>query len=48
LVLSFQLREGFALRGVMPNYIQDSRSRNFASLIEWLNPDYLPELDEHG
>jgi len=40
LVLSFQLREGFVLRNVMPNYIQDARSRNHASLIEWLNPDY--------
>lgn len=42
LVLSFQLREGFVLRGVMPNYLHDQRSRNHASLIEWLNPDYKP------
>lgn len=41
-VLSFQLREGFALRGVMPNYLIDAHSRNHASLIEWLNPDYKP------
>lgn len=40
LVLSFQLREGFALRGVMPGYLKDSRSKNYASLIEWLNPDH--------
>ncbi len=40
LVLSFQLREGFTLRTVMPNYLQDPRSKNYASLIEWLNPDY--------
>jgi predicted amidohydrolase/GNAT superfamily N-acetyltransferase len=40
LVLSFQLREGFVLRSVMPNYIHDARSKNYASLIEWLNPDY--------
>ncbi len=40
LVLSFQLREGFHLRGVMPNYLLDPKSRNHASLIEWLNPDY--------
>jgi predicted amidohydrolase/GNAT superfamily N-acetyltransferase len=45
LVLSFQLREGFALRSVMPNYIHDSRSKNYASLIEWLNPDYRPASD---
>lgn len=42
LVLSFQLREGFILRGVMPHYLKDTRSRNHASLIEWLNPDYKP------
>jgi predicted amidohydrolase/GNAT superfamily N-acetyltransferase len=39
-VLSFQLREGFVLRGVMPNYLPDPLSLNHASLIEWLNPDY--------
>lgn len=39
-VLSFQLREKFELRGIMPHYLRDQRSRNFASLIEWLNPDY--------
>ncbi|MBI2515331.1 MAG: GNAT family N-acetyltransferase [Opitutae bacterium] len=42
LVLSFQLREGFALRKVMPHYLRDPRSHNYASLIEWLNPDYRP------
>lgn len=40
LVLSFQLREKFSLRGVMPHYMKDPRSRDHASLIEWLNPDY--------
>jgi predicted amidohydrolase/ribosomal protein S18 acetylase RimI-like enzyme len=40
LVLSFQLKEGFVVRGVLPNYLRDPKSRNFASLIEWLNPDY--------
>jgi len=42
LVLSFQLREGFVLRGVIPHYLRDPRSHNHASLIEWLNPDYQP------
>lgn len=42
LVLSFQLREGFQLRGVMPNYLRDPKSHNHASLVEWLNPDYKP------
>lgn len=39
-VLSFQLREGFQLRGVLHHYIVDPRSRHCASLIEWLNPAY--------
>lgn len=42
LVLSFQLREGFQLRGVMPHYLRDPKSQNWASFIEWLNPDYKP------
>lgn len=39
-VLSFQLHEGFVLRGVLRNYIVDPLSRNHCSIIEWLNPDY--------
>ena len=41
-MLSFQLREGFELRDVMPHYLQDPKSLNHASLLEWLNPDYQP------
>lgn len=41
-VLSFQLREGFIVRGLLRNYITDPQSKNFASLIEWQNPDYRP------
>lgn len=42
LVLSFQLREGFVVRGVMKNYIQDPLSHNHATFLEWLNSDYQP------
>jgi len=42
LVLSFQLREGFEVRSVMKNYLRDPRSKNHASLIEWMNPDFKP------
>ena len=42
LVLSFQLREGFVVRGVLRHYIRDPRSKNCATLIEWLNPEYRP------
>lgn len=45
LVLSFQIREGFILRGVMKHYLRDPKSMNNASLIEWLNPDYKPVED---
>jgi predicted amidohydrolase/GNAT superfamily N-acetyltransferase len=40
-VLGFQLREGFVVRGILRNYITDPVSLNHASLIEWLNPDYV-------
>lgn len=48
LVLSFQLREGFQFRGVMPNYLRDQRSHNYASLIEWLNPEYRARNERPG
>lgn len=40
-VLSFQLKEGFVVRGILRNYIADPRSHNCASLIEWINPEYV-------
>ena len=43
-MLSFQLREGFSYCGVMPDYIpEDEESCGNASLLVWLNPDYLPD-----
>ncbi len=39
-VMGFQLKEGFVVRDVMANYIRDPRSMNYATLIEWLNPDF--------
>ncbi len=39
-VLGFQLAEGFELRGILPNYVRDPRSVNYATLLEWFNPDY--------
>lgn len=47
-VLSFQLREGFVVRGLLRNYIRDPLSRNCATLIEWLNPDYEPKAEDRG
>lgn len=43
LVLSFQLREGFVVRGLLKNYIQDPLSENYATFLEWINPDYQPQ-----
>lgn len=37
-VLSFQLGNGFRFIKILPNYMKDSRSLNFASFIEWTNP----------
>lgn len=38
-VLLSQLRAGFAVRDVLPNYLHDWRSRHFATLLVWENPD---------
>lgn len=38
--LSFQLKNGFVVRGVLENYIEDSASDNWSTLIVWDNPDY--------
>jgi predicted amidohydrolase/GNAT superfamily N-acetyltransferase len=46
LVLSFQLREGFVVRGILRNYIRDPLTKNCATLIEWLNPDHRPRTSE--
>lgn len=40
--LSFQLGMGFQVRGLIPNYIEDSASDNWATLLEWVNPEYQP------
>ncbi|HRW08005.1 MAG TPA: GNAT family N-acetyltransferase [Caldilineaceae bacterium] len=38
--LSFQLRSGFRVRGLIRDYIEDSASDNWATLIEWVNPEW--------
>jgi len=40
-VLSFELDNGFSFIKILPNYLDDIRSLNYASFIEWLNPRYL-------
>jgi ribosomal protein S18 acetylase RimI-like enzyme len=39
-VLSFELENGFKFIKILPNYLDDVRSLNYASFIEWLNPEY--------
>jgi GNAT superfamily N-acetyltransferase len=43
-VLSFQLKQGFALKKVMPNYLADPLSLNHGSFLEWLNPQYRARM----
>ncbi len=38
--LSFQLGQGFEVRGLLRDYIEDEASDNWATLIVWENPDY--------
>ena len=38
--LSFQLKNGFQVRGMLEGYIEDSASDNWATLIVWDNPDW--------
>ena len=39
-VLSFELANGFRFIKILPNYLDDVRSMNHASFIEWLNLKY--------
>jgi GNAT superfamily N-acetyltransferase len=39
-VLGFQLKNGFKFIKVLQNYLKDSRSVDYATFIEWKNPDY--------
>ena len=39
-VLSFELNNGFKFIKVLPEYLDDIRSQNYASFIEWLNPQF--------
>lgn len=41
--LTMQLRNGFKVRGLLENYIDDSNSDNWATLIVWENEGYRAE-----
>ena len=40
--LSKQLKKGFKVRNLIPNYCEDARSCNWGVAITWENPDYVP------
>jgi predicted amidohydrolase/ribosomal protein S18 acetylase RimI-like enzyme len=42
--LTFQLENGLVVLDVVPNYLQDTASRGFATVLEWLNPDYTSSV----
>jgi predicted amidohydrolase/ribosomal protein S18 acetylase RimI-like enzyme len=42
--LSFQLANGLVVLDVVPEYLEDSESRGFATLLEWLNPEYFASI----
>ena len=37
-VLGSQLKAGFAVRGLLVGYLRDPRSRDYATLLEWVKP----------
>ncbi|MBZ5696062.1 MAG: bifunctional GNAT family N-acetyltransferase/carbon-nitrogen hydrolase family protein [Acidobacteriia bacterium] len=42
--LSFQLGNGLVVLDVVPEYLEDPDSRGFATLLEWLNPEYVTNI----
>lgn len=38
--LSKQLKKGFKVHNLIPDYVEDPRTRNWAAAILWKNPDY--------
>src|SRR5690606_17734313 len=46
--LTKQLKKGFKVRNLIPNYSEDPRSRNWGLAIVWENPDYIPDLKIAG
>jgi GNAT superfamily N-acetyltransferase len=38
-VLGSQIKAGFSVRGVLPHYLKDPRSCDYATLLEWVSPE---------
>ncbi len=46
--LTFQMDNGFELRGVLPGYLDDPATDSNSALIVWNNPDFVEQSDETG
>ena len=46
--LSFQIANGFRVRGVLANYLRDEATDGWAVLIVWENPEWRPRGLERG
>ncbi|WP_209124303.1 bifunctional GNAT family N-acetyltransferase/carbon-nitrogen hydrolase family protein [Alkalihalobacillus sp. BA299] len=47
-VLTFQVMNGFTLKRINPNYLQDDKaSMKYATLMEWNNIDFQPKTKRH-
>lgn len=42
--LGFQLKNGLVVLDVVPEYLDNPESRGFATLLEWLNPEYVTNV----
>jgi predicted amidohydrolase len=42
--LSFQLENDLVVLDVVPGYMNDTESRGFATVLEWLNPEYTSSV----
>jgi predicted amidohydrolase/GNAT superfamily N-acetyltransferase len=42
--LSFQLANGLVVLDVVSKYLEDAESRGYATLLEWLNPEYMVSI----
>jgi predicted amidohydrolase/ribosomal protein S18 acetylase RimI-like enzyme len=42
--LTFQLENGLVVLDVVPGYMHDTESRGFATVLEWLNPEYTSSV----
>jgi len=42
--LSFQLENGLVVLDVVPEYMNDVESRGYATVLEWLNPEYTSSV----